>query len=60
MILACARCGEGPILTGVLAADFDRREAEDVGAGLATALRGWLVYRGWRVTPELLYPHDQT
>ncbi|MGH3686624.1 MAG: recombinase family protein [Pseudonocardiaceae bacterium] len=51
-ILACARCGDGPILTGA--------RPRTLGAGLATVLRGWLAYRGWRVTPELLCPHDQT
>lgn len=45
----CTRCGDGPIVTGVL--------AEDSAAGsVAYPARRWLVAAGWSVAPELVCP----
>ncbi len=45
----CTRCGDGPIITGVLAAD----SAPGV---VAYPVRRWLVTAGWATAPELVCP----
>jgi hypothetical protein len=52
-LLACTRCGDGPILTGALVENLHRRVDQ-----LPTALRHWLAEHGWQTAPELLCPHD--
>lgn len=49
--LACAECGDGPLLTGVLAEQASEQS-------LPTALQDWLSNRGWRTSPELLCPRE--
>lgn len=48
----CARCGDGPIVTGVLAQD------SAVGS-VAYPARRWLVTAGWTTAPELACPPHQ-
>lgn len=45
----CTRCGDGPIITGVLAAD-------SAPGGVAYPARRWLVTAGWTTAPELVCP----
>ena len=45
----CARCGDGPIITGVLAQD------SAVGS-VAYPARRWLVAAGWSTAPQLVCP----
>jgi DNA invertase Pin-like site-specific DNA recombinase len=52
--LTCVRCGDGPLLTGILAEHVHTRPTDE----LPSALRSWLAERGWQITPELLCPHD--
>lgn len=52
--LACARCGDGPLLTGALA----NHASAHTDGHLPTALRRWLAEHGWQITPELICPHD--
>jgi hypothetical protein len=51
-ILECARCGEGPILTGALADQLHEPGQEQPPA----ALRTWLTTHGWQLAPQLLCP----
>lgn len=45
----CTRCGDGPIITGVL--------AEDSATGsVAYPARRWLVAAGWSTAPQLVCP----
>jgi len=48
----CTRCGDGPIITGVLAED----SAPDSVAYLA---RRWLVGAGWSTAPDLVCPENR-
>lgn len=45
--IACAVCGDGPILAGELA---------DSNDGLSQPVQRWLTDAGWRTNPKLLCP----
>ena len=45
----CARCGDGPIITGALAQD-------SAPGSVAYPARRWLVAAGWATAPELVCP----
>ena len=45
----CTRCGDGPIITGVMAQD-------SVVGSVAYPARRWLVAAGWATAPELVCP----
>jgi len=45
----CARCGDGPIVTGALAED-------STPGSVAYPARRWLVAAGWSTAPELVCP----
>jgi hypothetical protein len=54
-ILECARCGDGPILTGALADQLREGGSEQPPA----ALRTWLTTHDWQLAPEILCPDHQ-
>ena len=45
----CARCGDGPIITGALAQD-------SASGSVAYPARRWLVAAGWSTAPDLVCP----
>lgn len=45
--LVCAACGDGPLLTGNFAVQFDAG-----GIGVVEPVRAWLADHGWLVTSE--------
>jgi len=52
--IACAVCGDGPILTGDLAT------AATINAGTPPEpVQHWLAADGWQLTPNLLCPDHQ-
>lgn len=51
-ILDCARCGDGPILTGTLANQVRQHGSSDLPA----ALHNWLADHRWQLNPDLLCP----
>ena len=54
-VLECSRCGDGPILTGILATYLNQN-----GNGpLPTELRSWLTSDGWQLGPRPLCPHER-
>lgn len=54
-IVECARCGDGPILTGHLAERVRRPGPRQLPA----VLRTWLADHGWQTMPELLCPEHR-
>jgi DNA invertase Pin-like site-specific DNA recombinase len=54
-ILECARCGDGPILTGRLAEQMRTHDPSHAPA----VLRTWLTNHAWQIEPDLLCPDHQ-
>ncbi|WP_156994444.1 hypothetical protein [Pseudonocardia acaciae] len=54
-VFECARCGDGPILTGTLATHINYHGPRQLPAELRT----WLTGHGWRLRPQPLCPHEQ-
>jgi hypothetical protein len=52
--IACAVCGDGPILAGALAT------AAIDGGITPEPVQQWLAADGWQLTPELLCPDHRT
>jgi len=52
--IACAVCGDGPILAGNLAT-----ATTDAGAP-PESVQHWLAADGWQLTPDLLCPDHRT
>lgn len=55
VVFECARCGDGPILTGTLATHIHQHGPYRLPA----ELRIWLTGHGWRLGPQPLCPHEQ-
>lgn len=55
VVFECARCGDGPILTGTLATHIHQHGPYQLPA----ELRIWLTGHGWRLGPQPLCPHEQ-
>lgn len=53
-VFECARCGDGPLLTGALAVHINQGGSD----WLPAELRTWLTNTGWRLDPQPLCPHE--